>query len=202
MWPPWPNGQGVGSLIRRLRVRVPQGVLCLWHSELSGVLAALERASLAWQVGLQGSALKATAPRLAQVPARHQIRGLLSEGPEVPRRASCRCQGALLVGASLTFAWTLWPPWPNGQGVGPLIRRLRARVPQGVLCLRHSELSGSLAVLGQAALDWQVGGQSTPLSPRAPEPVRAAVGLQIKGFFAGGSEAPRHVSCRCQTTLF
>ena len=24
------------------------------------------------------------------------------------------------------------PPWPNGQGVGPLIRRLRARVPQGV----------------------------------------------------------------------
>ena len=26
--PPWPNGQGVGLLIRRLRVRVPQGVLC------------------------------------------------------------------------------------------------------------------------------------------------------------------------------
>ena len=24
--PPWPNGQGVGFLIRRLRVRVPQGV--------------------------------------------------------------------------------------------------------------------------------------------------------------------------------
>ena len=24
------------------------------------------------------------------------------------------------------------PPWPNGQGVGPLIRRLRVRVPQGV----------------------------------------------------------------------
>ena len=24
------------------------------------------------------------------------------------------------------------PPWPNGQGVGLLIRRLRARVPQGV----------------------------------------------------------------------
>ena len=23
--PPWPNGQGVGLLIRRLRVRVPQG---------------------------------------------------------------------------------------------------------------------------------------------------------------------------------
>jgi hypothetical protein len=25
------------------------------------------------------------------------------------------------------------PPWPNGQGVGPLIRRLRVRVPPGVL---------------------------------------------------------------------
>ena len=24
------------------------------------------------------------------------------------------------------------PPWPNGQAVGPLIRRLRVRVPQGV----------------------------------------------------------------------
>ena len=25
------------------------------------------------------------------------------------------------------------PPWPNGQGVGLLIRRLRAQVPQGVI---------------------------------------------------------------------
>ena len=35
--PPWPNGQGVGLLIRRLRVRVPQGVLIKYglHSELS-----------------------------------------------------------------------------------------------------------------------------------------------------------------------
>ena len=24
------------------------------------------------------------------------------------------------------------PPWPNGQGIGFLIRRLRAQVPQGV----------------------------------------------------------------------
>ena len=30
--PPWPNGQGVGLLIRRLRVRVPQGVLFLGSS--------------------------------------------------------------------------------------------------------------------------------------------------------------------------
>ena len=29
------------------------------------------------------------------------------------------------------------PPWPNGQGVGLLIRRLRAQVPQGVL-YRHA----------------------------------------------------------------
>jgi hypothetical protein len=26
-----------------------------------------------------------------------------------------------------------WPPWPNGQGVGFLIQRLRARVPQGYI---------------------------------------------------------------------
>ena len=38
-WLPWPNGQGVGLLIRRLRVRVPQGVhACLcraaWPPEM------------------------------------------------------------------------------------------------------------------------------------------------------------------------
>ena len=32
--PPWPNGQGVGLLIRRLRVRVPQGVHCMLESAL------------------------------------------------------------------------------------------------------------------------------------------------------------------------
>ena len=35
----------------------------------------------------------------------------------------------------LLSASTSSPPWPNGQGVGPLIRRLRVRVPQGVLSL-------------------------------------------------------------------
>ena len=41
------------------------------------------------------------------------------------------------------------PPWPNGQGVGLLIRRLRAQVPQGVL--RVPLLGdGSSAVLGRA----------------------------------------------------
>ena len=29
--PPWPNGQGVGLLIRRLRVRVPPGVICCYE---------------------------------------------------------------------------------------------------------------------------------------------------------------------------
>ena len=29
------------------------------------------------------------------------------------------------------------PPWPNGQGVGLLIRRLRVRVPQGVRIIRE-----------------------------------------------------------------
>ena len=37
---------------------------------------------------------------------------------------------------AMTFAFNqyAWPPWPNGQGVGLLIRRLRVRVPQGVSC--------------------------------------------------------------------
>ncbi len=30
--PPWPNGQGVGLLIRRLWVRVPQGVFFYVHT--------------------------------------------------------------------------------------------------------------------------------------------------------------------------
>ena len=38
------------------------------------------------------------------------------------------------------------PPWPNGQGVGPLIRKLRVRVPQGVQsprALQHNAFSNS-----------------------------------------------------------
>ena len=47
--PPWPNGQGVGLLIRRLRVRVPQGVLSRRHTYdernyVDGVLSAVVRA--------------------------------------------------------------------------------------------------------------------------------------------------------------
>ena len=36
------------------------------------------------------------------------------------------------------------PPWPNGQGVGLLIRRLRVRVPQGVFDIHGSRHSNSL----------------------------------------------------------
>ena len=35
--------------------------------------------------------------------------------------------------------WSIVPPWPNGQGVGLLIRRLRVRVPQGVLDFEMAE---------------------------------------------------------------
>ena len=38
--PPWPNGQGVGLLIRRLRVRVPQGVLFALRRDVAARLAA------------------------------------------------------------------------------------------------------------------------------------------------------------------
>ena len=37
------------------------------------------------------------------------------------------------------------PPWPSGQGVGLLIRRLRAQVPQGVLSVSLSALRWRLA---------------------------------------------------------
>ena len=36
------------------------------------------------------------------------------------------------------------PPWPNGQGVGLLTRRLRVRVPQGVFDIHGSRYSKSL----------------------------------------------------------
>ena len=35
--------------------------------------------------------------------------------------------------------WSIVPPWPNGQGAGLLIRRLRVRVPQGVLDFQMAE---------------------------------------------------------------
>ncbi len=34
-------------------------------------------------------------------------------------------------------------PWPNGQGVGLLIRRLWARVPQGMSLTAHNDMTGS-----------------------------------------------------------
>ena len=43
--PPWPNGQGVGLLIRRLRVRVPQGVLWAASHGLSPPPSSTRRGS-------------------------------------------------------------------------------------------------------------------------------------------------------------
>ena len=42
------------------------------------------------------------------------------------------------------------PPWPNGQGVGPLIQRLWARVPQGV-CSGCSHAACVTSLSGQIA---------------------------------------------------
>ena len=39
------------------------------------------------------------------------------------------------------------PPWPNGQAVGLLIRRLRVRVPQGVVA--HSKQCSEADVMGK-----------------------------------------------------
>ncbi len=44
---------------------------------------------------------------------------------------ACFCSG--LGESSLDVSGKHEPTWPNGQGVGLLIRRLRVRVPQGVL---------------------------------------------------------------------
>ena len=41
------------------------------------------------------------------------------------------------------------PPWPNGQGVGPLIRRLRVRVPQEV----HMSWSCAFLSCSQGSID-------------------------------------------------
>ena len=53
---------------------------------------------------------------------------LLSDTREVGHASSSLHQGRL---GYMTLLQQ--PPWPNGQGVGLLIRRLRVRVPQGVL---------------------------------------------------------------------
>jgi hypothetical protein len=42
------------------------------------------------------------------------------------------------ISRKLLLSDTFKPPWPNGQGVGLLIRRLRVRVPQGVLSRRYT----------------------------------------------------------------
>ena len=66
-----------------------------------------------------------------------QLCGQLCLGP------SRHCQDSIVESLSSGAGASSWirtcelgcqvPPWPNGQGVGPLIRRLRAQVPQGVI---------------------------------------------------------------------
>ena len=57
------------------------------------------------------------------------------------------------------------PPWPNGQGVGLLIRRLRVRVPQGVF--KYLKLYAYFHFLGDAtAIKFKA-------TPRGFEPLRA-----------------------------
>ena len=68
--PPWPNGQGVGLLIRRLRVRVPQGVHrgrplpagSLWVFKLCLSLAFYHTACK-WVLGPQPSLIWTDHPR-------------------------------------------------------------------------------------------------------------------------------------------
>ena len=47
-------------------------------------------------------------------------------------RACVACSEPLMTGNAFPAEIYQLPPWPNGQGVGLLIRRLRVRVPQGV----------------------------------------------------------------------
>ena len=49
--------------------------------------------------------------------------------------------GTLFANAQAT--WAIVPPWPNGRGVGPLIRRLRLRIPQGMLDFEMPPKKGS-----------------------------------------------------------
>jgi hypothetical protein len=64
---------------------------------------------------------------LAKRPCRPLFASMVRQHETCTSRANC-----LLLQARRATSGRK-PPWPNGQGVGPLIRRLRVRVPQGVL---------------------------------------------------------------------
>ena len=73
-----------------------------------------------------------------------------------PRRERCARRRARCVfdvfGCGHVFSivhTTIKPPWPNGQGVGLLIRRLRVRVPQEVCAcaLLHNDFVVVVAVV-------------------------------------------------------
>ena len=120
----------------------------------------------------------------AVVTAQHRLAhaALLSHGPrfwtsrltgkllDLDKTQGPRWWHAAVFGLSLTLALARaesvvlrspWPPWPNGQGVGLLIRRLRVRVPQGV------EVTWVMC-----AADTGAGNVKEAVAGRAPTPVR------------------------------
>ena len=79
-------------------------------------------------------------------------------------------QQAKLPDLSGVFPFAARPPWPNGQGVGLLLRRLRARVPQGVQFLIHFSLRSVRRICSQKCCVYGFrrslfGGSSPPPSP-------------------------------------
>ena len=70
-------------------------------------------------------------------PAMRPLGSIISSARRVlhvsPKVAACCAHHGLMSGTPCLTNGTQ-PPWPNGQGVGLPIRRLRARVPQGVYC--------------------------------------------------------------------
>ena len=56
------------------------------------------------------------------------VRCVLVEGQVQPARSWRKVAAQIVMSDSLAQE----PPWPNGQGVGLLIRRLWVQVPQGV----------------------------------------------------------------------
>ena len=72
------------------------------------------------------------------------------------------------------------PPWPNGQGVGLLIRRLRVQVPQGVLLHQyrvaaHGSAPWRTCLVTRQARAWLLPGCSAWRRRQRPRPPRTAL---------------------------
>ena len=103
----WPSG-----LRRWLKAPVRKGV----GSNPTAVICTMKRSSWSWcrnssNYGSLGGIMK-----------------YFYQGQTMPKNSNVICYVHNLRNHAL-------PPWPNGQGVGLLIRRLRVRVPQGVHCM-------------------------------------------------------------------